>query len=76
MLLSNMFNNKLNDFVDSSDKEDVISCHQNKNAISPQLPAIGRDRVAGHSKPEKQIKGVKKDTFDVSFLYQRIIKCN
>ncbi len=76
MPLFNTFSNKLDDLVDSSDEEDIISRRQNRNATSPQLPATGRDRVAGHSEPEEQMEGAKGDTFDVSFLYQGIIKCN
>ena len=67
--LSNMFNNKVDDLIDSSDKKVVISHCQSRNATSPQLPAIERDRVAGHSKPEERIEGAKKDTFDNSFFY-------
>ncbi len=67
--LSNTFSNRLADLVDSSDEEDVISRRQNRNATSPQLPAIGRDRVARHSEPEERMEGAKGDTSDVSFLY-------
>ncbi len=69
MLLSNMFSNKLDDLVDSSDEEDVISHRQNRNTTSPQLLATGKDRIAGHSEPEERIEGTKRDTFNVSFLY-------
>ncbi len=69
MPLSNTFSNRLDNFVDSSDEEDFISRHQNRNATSPQLSATGRDRVAGHSGPEERIKGAKGDTFDISFLF-------
>ncbi len=67
--LSNMFSNKLNDLINSSDEEDVISRRRNKNATSPQLPATRRDKVAGHSKPEERMEGAKRNTSDVSFLY-------
>ncbi len=76
MPLSNTFSNRLDDLVDSSDEEDVISRRQNRNATSLQLPATGRDRVAGHSEPEERMKGAKGNMSDVSFLYQGIIKCN
>ncbi len=76
MLLSNMFSNRLNDLVDSSDKEDIISRHQNRNATTPQLPATGRDRVASHFELEEQKRDAKEDTSDVSYLYRGIIKCN
>ncbi len=69
MPLSNMFSNRLDDLVDSSDEEDVISCRQNRNATSPQLSATGRDRVAGHSEPEERVEGAKGDTSDISSLY-------
>ncbi len=74
--LSNTFSNRLDDLVDSSDEEDVINCRRNRNAMSPQLPAIGRDRVVGDSEPEERMEGAKGDTSDVSFLYRGIIKCN
>ena len=76
VLLSNIFSNKLDNLVDSSDKEDIISRRQNKNVTSHQLPAIGKDRVAGDSESEERIEGTKKDMSNVSFLYRRIIKCN
>lgn len=76
MLLSNMFNNRLDNLVDSSNKEDVISCCQKKNAISLELPAIGRDKVAGYFALEERIKDIKRDTSDVSFLNYDIIKYN
>ncbi len=74
--LYNTFSNRLDDLVNNSDKENVISRHRNKNATSPQLPAIGRDRVAGDSEPEERMEGAKGDTSDVNFLYRGIIKCN
>ncbi len=74
VLLSTTISNRLDDLVDSSNKEDVFSRHRNRNATSPQLPATGRDRVTNHSEPEERIKGAKKDTSDVSFFYLEIIK--
>ncbi len=76
MPLFNTFSNSLDDLVNSSDEEDVISHRRYKNAMSPQLPAIRRDRVASHSELEEGIMGAKRDTSDVSFLYRGIIKCN
>ncbi len=74
--LSNIFSNRLDDLVDSSDKEDVINCRQNRNATSLQLPAIRSNRIASYFEPKKWMKGAKGDTSDISFLYQGIIKCN
>ncbi len=54
--LSNTFSNRLDDLVDSFDKEDVISRRRNRNATRPQLPATRTDRVVGHSEPEEQIE--------------------
>lgn len=34
ILLSNIFSNKFDDLVTSFDKEDIIYCHQTKNATS------------------------------------------
>ncbi len=74
--LSNTLNNRLDNLVNSSNEEDVISRRQNRNATNPQLPATGRDRVASHFELEEQMESVKEDTSDVSFLYRGIIKCN
>lgn len=68
-----MFGNRLDDLVDSSDKEDVIRHRQNRNIISSQLPGIGRDRIVGHSKLKKRIEDVKRDTSDINFFYKKII---
>ncbi len=71
-----MFSNRLDDFVNSSDEEDVISRHQNRNTMSPQLLTIRKDRVTSYFEPKERIESVKGDMSDVSFLYQGIIKCN
>ena len=55
--LSNIFSNRFDDLVDSSDNKDVISRRQKKNATSPQLPAIGKNGVVGHSGIEKEAAG-------------------
>ena len=71
--LSNVFSNRLDDLVDTSNKEDVISRHQTGNATSPRLPgrkknrvtgnfqmqegASGKNRVAGHSEKEERATG-------------------
>lgn len=34
MLLFNLFNNKLNNFVNSFDKNDIIDCHLSRNTIN------------------------------------------
>lgn len=54
MLLSNLFSNKLDNLANNSDKADVISCCQTKNAISSWLPDIGRNKVANHSEIEEE----------------------
>ena len=53
VLLSNMFSNRFDNLVNNSDKEDVINHCQNRNVINSQLPAIGKNKVVGHSKPEE-----------------------
>ena len=71
--LSNLFSNRLDDLVDTSDEEDVISRRRTENAISPRLSereknrvagnfqmqkgALGRNRVAGHSEREEKAIG-------------------
>lgn len=64
-----MFNNWLDDLVNSFNKKDVISRHQNRNARSSQLLAEERDKVVGHSEPKKRINNAKRNTSDISFLY-------
>lgn len=81
--LYNIFSNRLDDFVDSSDDKDVINRRQRRNATSPRLPttgrngaadhfgmeegAAGRNRIAGHSRIEPRIEGANGDSSDVSF---------
>ena len=70
MPLFNVFNNRLDDLVDTSDEEDVISRHQTGNATSLRLlekrknrvagnfqiqeGALGRNKVAGYSEREER----------------------
>ena len=74
--LSNIFNNRLDDLIDSSNKKDIISYYQNRNATNSQLPATGKDRVTSYFELEERIEGVRGDMSDVSFFYQGIIKYN
>ena len=76
VLLSNAFSNRLDDFVDTSDKENVIGCRQTRNATSPQLPGTGRNRVAGHSERGEGMEDVNGELSEVCFLDRGIIKCN
>ena len=71
-----MFSNRLNNLVNSSNKKDVISYCQNKNTKNPQLLAIKKDRVAKHSKLEKQIDNAKRNMSNVNIFYWGIIKYN
>ena len=68
MPLSNVFSNRLDDLVDSSNEEDVICCRRTRNATSLRLPGTGRkkiaeegtsgrNRVACHSEMEKGASG-------------------
>lgn len=59
MLLSNIFSDKFDNFVNSSNNKDVISCRQKKNATNCQIPAIERNEVAGHFGIEKKSCGEK-----------------
>ena len=92
MLLSNTYSNKIDDLVDSSDKKNVISCRQTRNATSPQLLDIERNRVAGHSKIEKGaikknrvvghfekrkgIEDINGDMSEICFFNRERTKCN
>ena len=55
--LSNVFSNRLDDLVDTSDEEDVISRRQTKNATSPRLPGRGKNRVAGNYQMQEGASG-------------------
>ena len=73
MPLSDIFNNRLDDFVDSSNDNDVISHRQGGYPINPWLLAIGRNeggsdsimeeeavrrnKVIGHSKMKEKTVG-------------------
>lgn len=53
MLLFNIFNNRFNDIVNSSNKKDIINCLK-KNTTSFQLPITKRNKVFNYSKIEKK----------------------
>lgn len=53
--LSNIFHNRLDDLIDSSIKEDIISRHQNRNAISSWLLAIEKNKVTNHFQIEERV---------------------
>lgn len=55
MLLSNLFSNRLDDHVDSSVKEGIISYYPSRNAISLSLPATWENRIVGNFKLDKRI---------------------
>lgn len=79
-----MYSNKIDELVDSSNEEAVISRRQSRIATSPQLSSTGRNKVAGHSELEEgatrrnevskyfekreEIEGVNKNMSEVSFL--------
>lgn len=68
--LLNLFSTtRLDDLINSFDKEDIISRYQNKNTISLPFPIIGRNRVISHIKLEEQIEDTKKDISNVNFFY-------
>lgn len=56
MLLSNMFSNSFDDFVNSSNNKIVISRCQNRNATIPQLLATKKSSIADHSELRGEIK--------------------
>ena len=53
MLLSNVFSNRFDDFINTSNKKNVIKRCQTRNATSFWLLGIGKNRVASHFKIEK-----------------------
>lgn len=67
--LFNLFSNRLDDLVDSSDEEDIISRRLGRNVTSPQLPATRGNRVSGNSELDESMEGSNRDTVDVSFLH-------
>lgn len=56
-LLSNVFSNKLNNFINNSSNKNIIS-HYKKNTTSFWLPTTKKNRVADHFKI-KEIAGKK-----------------
>ena len=92
MPLLNMYGNRIDDLINSSDEKDGISYRQSRNATSLWLPGTRRNRVASHFKIEKgatgknevaghfekwkRMEGVNGDISKFSFLNQRITKCN
>ena len=84
VLLSNAYGIKIDDFVDSSNKKNVISHHQSRNVTSPQVPSTGSNRVINYSEMEEgatgrnrvvryfdkgeRMEGVNGDISKVSFL--------
>lgn len=55
--LSNIFRDRLDDLVNSFDEEYVIIYHQRRNAISPWILAIERNRLADYFIIEKRATG-------------------
>lgn len=49
MPLFNMFSSRLDNFIGTSDEENIINCHQIRNATNPQLSDMGKNRVASNS---------------------------
>lgn len=106
--LSNAFSYRLDNIVDTSNKENIISHRQTKNAISLWLlnteknrvlgylsvekktleknkvtshskieeEATKRNEVTGHFKKRERIECVNRDIFKISFLDQKMTKCN
>lgn len=52
MLSFNILNNKLYDFIDSSNKDNIIFCHETQNAISIKLLDIKKKTGTSHFKME------------------------
>ena len=76
MLLFNMFSNKLDNFINISNEENIINQCQNRNLTNPRLLSIGRNKVTSYFERREEIKGVNGDMSEVSFLDQGIIKYN
>lgn len=55
MQLLNIFSDRLNNLINSSNNKDVISYGQKKNVTSPQLLAKRRNRVSGQVEIEKKV---------------------
>lgn len=92
MPLSNIFNNILNELINTFQKENVICCCSIKNAIKPQLlgtrqnnitcyseikkSAIKKNKIDSYFKIEKEIKSANRNIFAITFYYLEIIKYN
>lgn len=85
MLLSNRFNNKLDNCIDNFIKKNIINYCYNRNATSFCLLTIGensitslteiekgaleRNRIISHFEIEKKIKSANRNIFDINILY-------
>lgn len=71
MLLSNMFNNKVNDFINSFFKKNIICYCWTKNTTSFQT-SIEKNKVAGYSQNKK--KSLKKNKVASYFEIKKKLK--
>ena len=55
--LFNIFSNRLDDFINSSNKKSVIIRRWTRNVTSLQLSSIGRNRIASHFEMEEGLQG-------------------
>lgn len=67
--LFNFFNNKLDNLINSPNKEDIISYCLSKNVISFELLAIQENKIVGNTKLHKKIKNLNGNIFDLNFLH-------
>lgn len=56
LLLLNMLSNKFNDFVNTFNKQNIISRHQTRNAMSPLRPGTENNKVVGNSQIQKKLQ--------------------
>lgn len=92
MLISNILSNRIDNFVNSFDEEDIISHRQTKNATRSQQPstrrnkivvyskreewATRRNRIAEHSKKREEMDSINKDMSEIRFFNQERTKYN
>lgn len=60
--ISNLFNNRFDDFVNSFDEEDIIIRHQNRDIISLGLLVIRRNSITSYTQIEKSTLRRNRDT--------------
>lgn len=71
-----MFSNRLDDFINISDEENIISHCRTRYATNSRLSGIGKNKLVSHSEKGGRMEDVNRDMSEVCFLNRGIIKYN